>query len=234
MSLKNKTILISGGNSGLGFEISKQLIRLGSKVIILGKNQNNLNLAVKKLKSPFASSMVCDLTNAEEIEKLNIGKLDILINCAGVIKYSPLEKHSITDIKNIIDTNLIGTILLTRQVLPILKKQNSGIIVNISSTSGLMTGGHAYESVYIASKFGVTGFTESLKKEMAEEGKNIKVLGFYPGGMNTPLFTKSGEDKDTTNFMDPAEIAKILVFMLQQPDAVSMDHIVVNRNKTAK
>jgi NADP-dependent 3-hydroxy acid dehydrogenase YdfG len=66
---------------------------------------------------------------------------------------------------------------------------------------------------------------------MIEEGKSIKVLGFYPGGMNTNLFSKANLDKDTSKFMDPKEIAEIIVFIVERPSSINMDHVVVNRNK---
>ena len=233
MNLKNKTALVTGGNSGLGFEIVKQLVKDKCKVIILGKDQQKIQKAKKKLKSSLVSVLTCDLRDFSQIKQAakKIKTIDILINCAGIISYQPLEIHDPQNIKDIIEVNLLGTIYMTRAILIKMKKKNFGTIMNVSSTSGLMTGGHPYESVYIASKHGVAGFTEALKKEINAGKNNIKVLGFYPGGMNTKLFSKSGLNKDTSKFMDPAEIAKIVVFILERPDSIKMDHVLVNRNK---
>jgi NADP-dependent 3-hydroxy acid dehydrogenase YdfG len=228
-----KNVLISGGNSGLGLEVTKILLTKGYAVTILGKNQQALDKVKDELNSSNLSCIQCDLRNYEEIHQKisSINNLDILINCAGIIAYKKLDEQDPKNIKDIIETNLLGTIYLTKELLPIFKKQNSGIIMNISSTSGLMTGGHAEESVYVASKYGVTGFTETLRKEMIEQGNKIKVLGFYPGGMNTKLFSKADLDKDTSKFMDPREIAEIIVFIIERPDSINMDNVVVNRNK---
>lgn len=233
MKLKNKTVLITGASSGLGYETAKLLTKRGAKVIILGKDKKRVEKARRDLKSASVSTIICDVRYSEQVEKTvgKIKKLDVLINSAGIIAYSPLEKHDPNNIKDVIDTNLLGTIYITRSVLQIMRKSNTGVIVNISSTSGLPSGGHANESVYMASKYGVTGFTEGLKKEISEEKKNIRIIGFYPGGMKTELFAKSGLDKDISNFMDPKEIAKIIVFMLERPESIKMDHILVNRNK---
>lgn len=233
MKLKNKTILITGANSGLGLEIAKLLVEKGERVIILGKDKVGVETACKSLNSTLASIMVCDIRSSDQVEKTvgKIKKLDILINCAGIIAYYPLEKHAPQNIKDVIDTNLLGTIYVTKSVLSLMKKNNCGTIINISSTSGLPSGGHANESVYMASKYGVTGFTEGLKKEISDEKKNIRIIGFYPGGMKTQLFAKSGLDKDISSFMDPKEIAKIIVFLLERPDTIKIDHVVVNRNK---
>ena len=233
MKIKNKIVLITGGNSGLGFEIAKELVKNKCKVIILGKDEKKVKKAKKKLKSSLVSTLTCNLRNFSQIEQAakKIKDIDILINCAGIIAYQPLEIHDPQNIKDIIGVNLLGTIYMTRAILPKMKKKNSGTIVNISSTSGLMTGGHPDESVYMASKFGVSGFTEGLKKEVNALKKNIRVLGFYPGGMQTKLFAKSGMDKDISGFMPPTEIAKIIIFMLERPCSIKMDHVVVNRNK---
>ena len=188
---------------------------------------------MESMHSKNIFSITCDLRDYDDIKKKLslIRHLDILINNAGIIAYKNLDTHDPQNIKDIVDTNLLGTIYVTRELLPILKKQNAGTIMNISSASGLPTGGYPGECAYVASKFGVTGFTETLKKELGEEGKNIRVLGFYPGGMNTQLFSKSGDEKDTSQFMDPREIAKIIVFILERPESIKMDHVVVNRNK---
>jgi short-subunit dehydrogenase len=228
-----KKVLITGGNAGLDLEVTKLLLNKDYEVSILSKDKKKLESVQKELDSKKLSHIQCDLRNYDEIKNAvsKIDDIDILINCAGIIAYKKLEEHNPQNIKDIIDTNLLGTILITREILPKFKKQNSGVIMNVSSTSGLMTGGHAKESAYIASKFGVTGFTEALRKEMQEEKKNIKVLGFYPGGMNTNFFTKAGLDKDTSKYMDPTEVAEIIVFMLERPNSLNMDHVVVNRNK---
>lgn len=233
MKLKNKVALITGGTSGLGFEIAKQLIGKGAEVIILGRSEKNVKGARTKLNSKFVSTLVCDLRKYDQIKDAlkKIERLDILINCAGIIAYQPLDLHDPKNIKDIIDANLLGTIYATRELLPVFKKQNSGTILNVSSTSGLMTGGHPQQCAYIASKFGVSGFTEALKKEINDEKLNVRVLGFYPGGMNTKLFAKAGMDKDTAKFMDPVEIAEIITFMLERSESIKMDHVVVNRNK---
>ncbi|MCA9382633.1 SDR family NAD(P)-dependent oxidoreductase [Candidatus Dojkabacteria bacterium] len=226
-------ILITGGNSGLGFEITNLLVQAGHEVIILGKDKKKLDLAKKQIDSDKLSTIECDLRDPVDIDtKLSrIEHLDILINNAGIISYKKLEEETDENIKDIVNTNLLGTIFVTKKLLPVFEKQNSGIIMNISSTSGLITGGHSEETIYVASKFGITGFTETLKKEMKEQKLNIRVLGFYPGGMNTDLFAKAGLDKDTTKFMDPKEIAKIVVFILERPEEINMDHVVINRNK---
>jgi NADP-dependent 3-hydroxy acid dehydrogenase YdfG len=229
-----KKVLISGGNSGLGLEIAKLLLQKSYTVIILGKDSAKLESTKLQLNSANLSTIECDLRDHVEISKklAGVDDIDILINNAGIIAYVKLDKQSPENIKDIIDTNLLGTIYLTRQLLPQFKKRNSGTILNVSSTSGLITGGHSEECAYVASKYGVTGFTETLRKELIEEGKNIRVLGLFPGGMDTQLFAKAGLEKDTSKFMDPKKIAEIVVFILERPTSINMDHVEINRNKS--
>jgi len=230
-----KKVLISGGNSGLGLEITKLLLQKGYAVIILGKDAAKLESTKLQLNSDNLTTIQCDLRDHAEIaSKLaEIDDIDILINNAGIINYAKLDEQSPENIKDIIDTNLLGTIYLTRQLLPQFKKRNSGTILNISSTSGLITGGHSEECAYVASKYGVTGFTETLRKELIEEKTNVRVLGLFPGGMDTQLFSKAGLEKDTSKFMDPREIAEIVVFILERPASINMDHVEINRNKSS-
>ena len=86
------------------------------------------------------------------------------------------------------------------------------------------------QSVYVASKFGVKGFTESLEQDL--EKTNIKVFGFYPGGMATGLFTKSGNDKPNSDWMNTAKVAEIIVFMIERDDSLIMNHVVLNKRQT--
>ena len=149
MVLTGKKALVTGGNSGLGLEVVKELIKTKCKVVILGKDTTKVEEAKLDLKSNLVSSVICDLRSQPQIEKTvqQVGDIDILINCAGIIAYQPLPAHDPKNIRDIVETNLLGTIYVTRSVLPSMLARNSGIIMNISSTSGLPTGGSPNESV---------------------------------------------------------------------------------------
>lgn len=236
MNLKNKTILITGGNSGLGFEVARQLVAKGAQVIILGKDKTKVEQAKNKIGGDLVSTIVCDLRDHGQIKKSMAGikKLDVLINNASIIAYKHIDEHDSQNIRDMVDANFLGTIYVTKELFPIFRKQDSGTIINVSSTSGLSTGGHTQQSVYTATKFAVSGFTDGLKRDVDELGLNLRVLGFYPGGMKTNLYPSAGVDKDISSFMNPVEVAKIIVFMLECPDSIKMDHVVVNRNKNVR
>lgn len=90
--------------------------------------------------------------------------------------------------------------------------------------------GRNNQAVYVASKYGVTGFTDSLKEDLADT--NVKVSGFYPGGMNTSLFKKAGKPKDNSDWMDTNKVAEVIVFMIERDMTMVMDHVVLNKRNT--
>ena len=154
-----------------------------------------------------------------------VGNIDILVNAAGVWYDGQLEDHSDDQINQQIDINLKGVIYACKTVIPQMKKRKEGCIVNISSTSGIKA--KANHSVYVASKWGVTGFTKSLQIDLM--GSGVKVLGFYPGGMSTNLFKNSRKGVDNSSWMNPKKVAEIIVFMIEREESMTMDHVVVNR-----
>ena len=177
---------------------------------------------------------MCDVSDAEQVNKTvrgivkNFGKIDILINNAGVWLEGPIQENSVERISKLIDVNLKGVIYMARAVLPTMIARNNGFIINIASTSGLR--GWENQAVYVSSKFGVTGFTKSLQLDLAKT--NIKVAGFYPGGMRTKIFERAGFPTDIKEWMDTEEVAKVIVFMLKQDDTMILDHVVLNKRKT--
>ncbi len=231
--LMQKKIVITGGSSGIGLEIVKICLKKHWLVFNLSRHTSNV-------EHPNLKHIECDLEHPVdrlypilESARKEIGNVDVLINNAGVYYTGDLDKQNPDHIEKMIRINLMGTIYTTRVFLPTFKKQNYGTIINISSAGGTPYGGKPGETVYMSSKYGVSGFTEGLKKELINEGYNIRVMGFYPATTNTNLF-KNLENQgkiDTSKFMHPKDIAEIIFFMITRPNRVSMDYIVVNRNK---
>ena len=226
MNLSNKSVVITGGTDGLGLSLARKLVSKGTKVSIIGRSQEKVDLTIKELGNE-ASGYVADVSKFDELENLvkQIKKIDILINNAGVWLEGEVLSNTKEQISSTIDTNLKGVIYATKAFLPLLKKKEETHILNVTSTSGIR--GRENQSVYVASKFGVTGFTESLKLELAST--NVKVTGFYPGGMKTKLFDKAGTPKNNQDWMDTDKVADIIVFMLEQDATMIMDHVVLNK-----
>ncbi len=174
-----KIILITGISSGFGKESARLLSLAGHKVYGTVRNDCETARSVHVLRM--------DLTDAGSIHKAvetvvkNEGKIDVLINNAGMHSAGPVETIPEDFIKLQMDTNFFGMVHLTRAVLPYMRQQNSGLIINFSSIGGLM--GLPYHAFYSACKFAVEGFSESLRMEVAPF--NIKVVLINPGDFNT-------------------------------------------------
>lgn len=229
MNLATKKIVITGGADGLGLALSRALVAKGAQVFILSRDKQKIDAAVKEL-GKNCHGLVVDVSQWSALMQAaaNIGPIDVLLNNAGVWIEGSLLDHDVSVIEQAIDSNLKGVIFTTKAFLPALTKESESHIINISSTSGLK--GRSGQAVYAATKFGVQGFTESLKLDL--EKTNVKVTGFYPGGMSTQLFAKAGTPKDNQDWMDTAKVAEILVFMLERDISMVMDHVVLNKRQT--
>ena len=230
MELKNKIVLVTGGTDGLGLSITKALLSEGAIVHTVSRDEKRQSEIIGELKNPNLFTHKADVSSFKEMDSVvaEIGNIDILINNAGVWLEGPLESNSPEEIARVIDINTKGVIYTTKAVLPQMQKVNDGFIINISSTSGLK--GKENQSVYVASKYAVTGFTESLKEDL--KNTNIKVAGFYPGGMSTHLFEKAGFPKKNDDWMGTDKVAQVIIFILKQDDTMILDHVVLNKRVT--
>jgi uncharacterized oxidoreductase len=189
MELKNSTILITGGTSGIGLELVKQLIEQEANIIVTGRNMDALNET--KRKFPKVSTFQSDVSNPNDIEQLydvvtrQFPDLNIIINNAGLMRLIDLQDVTL-DLGNInqeIATNLSGTIQMVHQFLPHLLKKKFAAIVNVSSGIAFM----AYSSapIYSAAKAGIRAYTQALRMQLEET--NVKVFEMIPPGVKTNL-----------------------------------------------
>lgn len=229
MEIKGKKMLITGASAGLGLETAKLLLEKGAHIYVCSRASKKLEAVREEITSLTCTVLECDVTDAKAVEKLaeEVGVVDVVINNAGVWLDGELETYSYEQISRVIDVNLKGVVNITRAFLPAMKEQDSGYIVNVSSTSGLK--GRKGETVYDATKWGVRGFTEALKDELKET--KIRVVGFYPGGMNTSLFKKSGSERNTSEFMRVQDVAEVIAFILERPYSMVIDDIKVSRTR---
>lgn len=230
MELKNKVAVVTGGSEGLGLSIVKKLLGEGCKVHIISRDATKQESVKKEIDNQDLLFHQADVSNYNEISKSisDIGQVDVLINNAGIWLEGDLDSHDPETISTVIDVNTKGVIYTTKAVLPVMKKNDNGYILNVSSTTGLK--GREGQSVYVASKYAVTGFTDSLKEDL--KATNIKVAGFYPGGMNTKIFEKAGFPKKNEDWMDTDKVADVVVTMLKLDDSMILDHVVLNKRNT--
>ncbi|WP_270182639.1 SDR family NAD(P)-dependent oxidoreductase [Alkalihalobacillus sp. CinArs1] len=209
-----KSIVITGGGSGLGAELAKRWASLDKHVILVGRTKEKLETICTEIQEQggSCSSYTCDISNYTDAKELytkitNDGHtIEMLVNNAGAGAFGSLEDIEEEAIHSVIDTNVKGAIFLTKIFLPVLK-QAEGRIMNIISTAGLK--GKKHETVYVASKYAVRGFTESLWKEL--EGTGVSATAVYMGGMDTPFWHSTDHIKDTSRLKSPAEKAKQII-----------------------
>jgi short-subunit dehydrogenase len=218
-----KTIIITGAGSGLGKELSLLLAGQGYHMILTGRTEEKLKEVQNQIEQSggSASTIALDIRNLEDIKEKALlvyknHKIYGLVNNAGVGYFGPFSDISDQEIEGMFQTNVIGTIHMTKAILPYLEMNNEGLVINIVSTAGLR--GKKNEAVYCSSKFAVRGFTESLQKEY--EGKGIRFVAAYMGGMHTPFWESSDHVADPSRFRSPAEVAGIIINNLEQNEII--------------
>ncbi|MFC4355128.1 3-ketoacyl-ACP reductase [Chryseomicrobium palamuruense] len=219
-SIKGKTAIITGGGRGIGRATAIALANEGVNVGLIGLNQENLDKVSVELqdagvKVATASADVSDLAAVEKATeqlKNELGKIDILINNAGIGTFGGFLDLSPEEWKNIVDVNLMGVYNATRAVLPGMVEQKSGDIINISSTAGQK--GAPVTSAYSASKFAVMGLTESLALEVRKH--NIRVTAMTPSTVVTDLAHESNLiTGDADRVMHPEDLADLIIASLK-------------------
>ena len=223
---ENKVALITGATRGIGKEIALELAANGFDIAVNCRSiQDSLEEERKEIEAygvrcefvqaDVANFEQCEAMVKETIEKF--GKIDVLVNNAGITKDGLIMRMKKEDFEAVIDINLTGTFNVTRNVIPYMIKQKSGRIINLSSVVGVA--GNAGQTNYSASKAGVIGFTKSLAKEVAS--RNILVNAVAPGFIDTDM-TKVLSDsvKEGINAQiplrrmgSPREVAKVVKFL---------------------
>lgn len=223
-----KTILISGGSEGLGKAIAKNLAQ-NNDVVILARDETKLKATADELGCRYIVGDVRDYTAMQQVCD-ELGAIDCLINNAGVWLQGPLDETDDKRIQEAIDTNVNGTISLTKAVMPRMKQQKRGLIINVISQGGL----NAREGwpIYTASKWAITGFTKAMQQELEPFG--IGVTGLYPATLNTEMFAKSGISKDVSRALNPDEVAKTVEFIVSMDGILLLPEMGVKKFPTAQ
>lgn len=194
MDFTDKVVIVTGGTRGIGFETAKAFAESGAKVILFGSKAKTVEKALEKLESENlkAEGAFPDLNNYEELEHVvteiyqKYGKIDILINNAGISANKKLEETSADEFADIFDLNVRAVFHMTKAVVPFMKKQKSGVILNTSSMVSFY--GQPSGAGYPASKFAVNGLTKSLARELANDG--IRVNAVAPGVIETDMVAR--------------------------------------------
>lgn len=218
-----KNIVITGGSDGLGKTLAESLSK-DNNVIILATNEEKLKEVANQNNCTYK---VCDVRDYSTVESTinsiasEFGKIDILINNAGLWIQEELDTNDSERIHSVVDVNLLGVINCSKAVIPFMKENKGGLIVNINSQAGI---NHKAERVvYNATKWGVTGFCKSLQDEVAKYG--IRVTNVMPGMMKTDMFKKLNIEKNMANGVDTKEVARLIKFIIDTPADVMIPEV---------
>lgn len=238
--LVGRVALITGASSGIGAATALALAGEGAHIILVARRQDRLQELAAKINADGqkASYITADITNDNDVKRIFIeiaqahGRLDILINNAGIMLLSPVRDADPQDWRKMIELNLFGLMLMTQSALPLMKQDGTGHIVNVASVAGRVA--NPGSSGYAATKFGVVGFSEALRREIYKE--NIRVTVVESGIVATELVThithpemKAGVQSrlDTTETLQPEDIAAAILYAVTQPSRVNVNEILV-------
>jgi len=204
----SRVLLITGAGRGMGTDIAKEALASGYKVVATGRNTGKVTEAIGASEDLLVVKLdVTDPADAESAVEAAVdrfGSIDVLVNNAGNFYAGFFEEISPENFRAQIETNLFGPVNVTRAVLPVMRKQRSGLVVTISSTGGIA--GQAFVSAYSASKFAVEGWMESLAPEVEPFG--IKTMLVEPGFFRTELLTEESTSYPLPVIDDYAEKTK--------------------------
>jgi NAD(P)-dependent dehydrogenase (short-subunit alcohol dehydrogenase family) len=185
-TFRDKVVVITGGSRGLGLALAREFAREGARLALLARDQAELARAVADIGDQ-AIPWPCDMREPEEIERTisaiarDYGRIDVLVNNAGIILVAPFQATAKEDFKEAIETHFWGPYHATMAALPHLRRNKESRVVNISSIGGRVAVPHL--APYCASKFALSGFSDSIRPELAQEG--VQVTSVSPGLMRT-------------------------------------------------
>ena len=235
----DKVAMITGATRGIGKQIALTLANEGYNIVLNYRTEND---ELKQLKNEIESKNVkClavqgDVTNFEDCKQMiesaikEFGKIDVLINNAGITKDMLLARMKEEDFKQVIDVNLVGTFNMTKNVISYMMKARNGRIINISSVVGIA--GNAGQTNYSASKAGIIGFTKSLAKEVAS--RNILVNAVAPGFIETNMtdvLKQEVKDEIAKNIPlkrmgTPQDVANVVKFLASEDSSYITGQVI--------
>jgi NADP-dependent 3-hydroxy acid dehydrogenase YdfG len=241
--IKNKVVLITGGSTGIGAEVARLLASQGAHVAIAARRKDKLDEVVATIEAAggAAKAYSLDVTDKTQVEAVvaatvaDFGKLDVLINNAGLMPIRPMAEVNTDEWDAMIDVNLKGTLYGIAAALPRFLAQESGHIINLSSVAGVKVfapGG----TVYSGTKFAVSAISEGLRQEV---GDKIRVTSIAPGAVESDLkHSTSGSARDTVlefyeKAIPAASVARAIAFAIEQPADVDINEIVLRPTSQA-
>jgi NADP-dependent 3-hydroxy acid dehydrogenase YdfG len=239
--LQGKVCVVTGASSGIGEATARRVARAGMDVVLGARRRERLQALADQLASDGRRALVVqtDITKEDEARALieraksELGRLDVLVNNAGVMLLGPVEGADTSEWRRMVDVNLMGLLYCTHAALPVMHEQGSGHIVNISSVAGRIA--RLGSAVYNATKWGVGGFSEALRQEALNF--NIRVTLVEPGAVETELadhvthpLAKQAIERMRQEMERPLQandIAESIFYAVSQPEHVNVNEVLI-------
>ncbi|MBE9114482.1 SDR family oxidoreductase [Lusitaniella coriacea LEGE 07157] len=235
--IQNKVVIITGASSGLGEATARRLAKNGAKLMLAARREDRLKTLVADIEKDggIAKYQVTDVTDCAQVEALAKAthqayeRIDVLVNNAGLMPLSPLDETKVDEWEQMVDVNIKGVLYGIAAVLPIMRQQKSGHIVNLSSVAGhqVFSGG----TVYCATKFAVKAISEGIRLESNGE---IRATNISPGAVDTELTntishdeTAKGVDRLYSIAIDADAIARAIAYAIEQPNDVDINEMII-------
>jgi NADP-dependent 3-hydroxy acid dehydrogenase YdfG len=239
-SLEQRVALVTGASSGIGAATALSLAGAGARVALAARRTERLHALVERVRHAGGEAIaiqadVAKQASAEQMVATTVerfGKLDILVNNAGIMPLADFASSDPEDWRRMIDVNLLGLLYTTRAALPHLKRAGGGHVVNVSSIAGRI--GFPTGAVYSATKFGVVGFSDALRRETLAQKTRITVI--EPGAVATELVDHVTDEASKTRIqawqasmrqLQSEDIAAAILYAVSQPDRVCVNEILL-------
>ena len=218
---RRKVIVVTGATKGIGKAIVKKLASENYNVVLFGRDKNKLVKLKQRLKKMNSDSLLFsgDVSDEKFVKKSMskvlkyYGKIDGVINNAGVAYFENFVDSNLQQFKTQIDTNVIGVYNFCKVAIPTMIKQKDGAIINIVSMSG--KNGFVTGTMYVATKHAVMGFSKSLLLEVRKH--NVKVITICPGSVETDMISNAPFRKDNVEYLKPNDVAEVVLTALKMP-----------------
>lgn len=239
--IQNKIVIITGASSGLGEATAKRLAKQGAKLMLAARREDRLQKLVSEIEQNggIAKYQVTDVSDRSQVEALAkathqaYGRIDVLVNNAGLMPLSPLDATKVEEWEKMIDVNIKGVLYGVAAVLPIMRAQQSGHIINLSSVAGHKV--FAGATVYCATKFAVKAISEGIR---LESHGHIRATNISPGAVATELpntitheQTAKGMDQVYSVAIDADAIARAITYAIEQPGDVDVNEMIIRPTK---
>ncbi len=235
MPENRKVVLITGASSGLGEAAAVRLAKDGARIVLAARREDRLHQVAERVRQAGGEALICptDLAQRAAIDAMvdsaveHFGHLDVVFNNGGLMRVGPIEELPDEDIAQMVNVNVLAAFRVIKAVVPIMKRQNSGLILNVSSVLGRKTRANAW--VYAGTKWAITAMNEGLREEL--HGTKIRVCALQPGVIDTELFDHFPEHpakwQNISEMLKPDEMAEMIAFIVNQPWHFNINEVLI-------